>query len=182
VRVRAQPGWVFKPQEVQISCSSESCNDGNDVNFELVGFELSGHVEAAPAAPSCKAAPGEVDSNCVLMHAGCAASVCSRMCWLCSKCVLLYVLPRLLNCSEKQAVCCAREILGAVTMVVAEPACAAAAGIALCWQLSSRCTWLSLTHVVHADACKVAMSTTRYTVACKLVNHPTFCSCAVVPG
>lgn len=60
VRVRAQPGWVFSPQEVQISCSSQACNSGEDVNFELTGFELSGHVEAAAAAASCKAAPGGV--------------------------------------------------------------------------------------------------------------------------
>ncbi|KAF6256204.1 hypothetical protein COO60DRAFT_1702424 [Scenedesmus sp. NREL 46B-D3] len=57
VQVRAQPGWVFTPQEVQISCSSQSCNGGEDVNFELTGFELRGHVEAAAAAASCKAAP-----------------------------------------------------------------------------------------------------------------------------
>jgi hypothetical protein len=44
---------------VQISCSSQSCSGGEDVNFQLTGFELSGHVQAAAAAASCKAAPGE---------------------------------------------------------------------------------------------------------------------------
>jgi hypothetical protein len=71
VRVRAQPGWVFTPPEVQITCNSQSCNGGEDVNFQLSGFELSGHVEAAPAAVSCKAAAGETPSDFVMIGAVC---------------------------------------------------------------------------------------------------------------
>lgn len=63
VRVHAPPGWAFSPQEVQITCNQQSCNAGEDVNFELTGIDLSGHVEPGPASASCKAAAGANDAN-----------------------------------------------------------------------------------------------------------------------
>lgn len=55
VRVHGPQGWVFKPDQLSISCDSSSCNSGQDVNFEVSGVELSGHLQAGPVAASCKA-------------------------------------------------------------------------------------------------------------------------------
>jgi hypothetical protein len=55
VRVHGPQGWVFKPQELSIACDSSSCNGGQDVNFEVAGVELSGHLQAGPVATSCRA-------------------------------------------------------------------------------------------------------------------------------
>lgn len=55
VRVHGPQGWVFQPQELSISCDSSSCNGGADVDFEVTGVELSGHMQAGPVASSCKA-------------------------------------------------------------------------------------------------------------------------------
>jgi len=55
VRVHGPQGWVFEPQQLSISCDSNSCNGGDDVNFAVTGVELSGHLQAGPVASSCKA-------------------------------------------------------------------------------------------------------------------------------
>lgn len=55
VRVHGPQGWVFEPQQLSISCDSNSCNSGDDVNFAVTGVELSGHLQAGPVASSCKA-------------------------------------------------------------------------------------------------------------------------------
>lgn len=90
VRVHGPQGWVFQPQELSISCDSSSCNSGADVNFEVTGVELSGHMQAGPVASSCKAntapsfagecVPVPLPLPCTLQAAaaGCTASaVCS---------------------------------------------------------------------------------------------------------
>jgi hypothetical protein len=55
VRVHGPQGWVFEPQQLSISCDSSSCNSGQDVNFEVSGVELSGHLQPGPVASTCKA-------------------------------------------------------------------------------------------------------------------------------
>lgn len=55
IRVHGPQGWVFAPQQLAISCDAGGCNGGTDVNFELVGLQLSGHVQAGSRASSCKA-------------------------------------------------------------------------------------------------------------------------------
>jgi hypothetical protein len=55
VRVHGPQGWVFQPQQLSVTCDSSSCNGGQDVNFEVTGVELSGHLQAGPVAKSCRA-------------------------------------------------------------------------------------------------------------------------------
>lgn len=59
--MQAQPGWLFTPSEVQITCDQQQCNNGDDVNFELTGLQLSGHVAPGPTSASCKAATAKYD-------------------------------------------------------------------------------------------------------------------------
>jgi hypothetical protein len=58
VRVSSQDGWSFIPEQVQISCGQGPCNSGADVNFQLAGLSLSGHVEATAVADGCNANGG----------------------------------------------------------------------------------------------------------------------------
>jgi hypothetical protein len=80
VRVHGPQGWVFKPQELSIDCDSSSCNKGQDVNFEVAGVELSGHLQAGPVAASCKAnsPPSFAGMQLVLSSSALAAAVKPR--------------------------------------------------------------------------------------------------------
>ena len=56
VRASGEHGWTFNPAQVSVTCDSEKCHGGEDVDFQLTGLQITGHVEAAHAQASCKAA------------------------------------------------------------------------------------------------------------------------------
>eukprot|EP01147_Barroeca_monosierra_P002034 gene2034-5107_t len=49
--ISAPPGWNFEPQQISINFNGESddCSQGKDINFEFVGFDISGQVVVAGA-------------------------------------------------------------------------------------------------------------------------------------
>lgn len=55
VRVKGLPGWMFSPDQVKITCDRQHCHGGEDVNFRLVGLQLTGKVGTAKSSASCHA-------------------------------------------------------------------------------------------------------------------------------
>eukprot|EP00002_Diphylleia_rotans_P033625 TRINITY_DN7168_c0_g1_i1.p1 TRINITY_DN7168_c0_g1~~TRINITY_DN7168_c0_g1_i1.p1 ORF type:complete len:1153 (-),score=253.99 TRINITY_DN7168_c0_g1_i1:369-3827(-) len=62
MKVKAPLGWTFEPQEQPIVIATDgTCEDGNDINFKLTGFSVSGKVEVMGVEENQASHPAESD-------------------------------------------------------------------------------------------------------------------------